>query len=253
MWQGDYLFVLHNLMLKDFRIRYRNMSLGMFWSLLNPLVMMSVLTFIFVKIFRSTMPHFPVFLLCGLVPFNFFSTAWLASTCSLAENAGLIKFVRIPRAVVPISAVLAATPHLLIQLGLLLGIATASGIAISINWIWLPVVFGMELVFLCGLGLFSSVINVYVRDMRYVVESANTVLFYLVPVFYSFSIIPTAYRDIYQYNPIAALILATREIILDGRAPSDVLLLKFLAVSVATATVGWIAFRKFEKRVYDHL
>jgi ABC-type polysaccharide/polyol phosphate export permease len=253
MWQGDYGFVLRNLILKDFRIRYRNMSLGMLWSLLNPLVMMSVLTFVFVKVFHSSMPHFPVFVLCGLVPFNFFSIAWVGSTTSLADNAGLIKYVQIPRAIVPISAVLAACPHLVIQLALVLGIAAASGIPANVNWIWLPVVFGLELVFLFGLGLLSSAINVYVRDTRYVVESANTVLFYLVPIFYSFAIIPQAYREVYQYNPIAALILAVREIVLEGHPPSELLLLKMFAVSMISAVVGWAAFRMLEKRVYDHL
>jgi lipopolysaccharide transport system permease protein len=253
MWQGDYGFVLRNLILKDFRVRYRNMSLGMFWSLLNPLVMMGVLSFVFVKIFHSPTPHFPVFLLCGLVPFNFFSSAWSSSTTSLADNAGLIKFVRIPRAIVPISAVLAACPHLLIQLGLLLVFAIASGIPANVQWAWLPIVFGMELVFLCGLGLVFSALNVYVRDTRYVVESANTVLFYFVPVIYSFSIIPQAYRELYQYNPVAALILAVREIVLEGRAPSQVLLIKLLAVSVVAAVAGWIVFQRLERRVYDHL
>lgn len=253
MWQGNYRFLLKNLILKDFRIRYRNMSLGVFWSLLNPLVMLGVLTFIFTKIFTNTIPHFALFILCGLVPLNFFSLAWATSTTSIMDNAGLIKRVPIPREVVPITSVLACCVHLIIQIALLLGIALFLGIEVSINWLWLPVVWGLEIVFVCGVALIFSSLHVYVRDTRYVVESVNVVLFWLVPVFYPFSMVPQRFKDIYQYNPIAALVLALREILLEGRPPSNVLLTKLVLVSVVTLGVGLLVFRRLKIRFYDYL
>jgi ABC-type polysaccharide/polyol phosphate export permease len=254
VWQGDYFFLIRNLVAKDFKVRYRNMSLGVLWSLLNPLIMMAILTFIFTKIFAQ--PHdrnFPLSVLCGLVPLNFFTLAWLTGASSILENASLIKRVPVPRQVFPIASVLSNCLHLLIQIVLLLAIVLMFGRGVNIHWLWLPVIWGLEILFVMGLAFAFSAINVYVRDTRYVIESTNTVLFWLVPVFYSFSLIPIRFRGIYQINPVSALVLMMRNVLLEGHAPLGSTLIRLAIVSVAMFGAGWFVFVKLKDGFYARL
>lgn len=253
MWRGDYLYLAENLVLKDFRVRYRNMSLGVLWSLLNPLVMMGVLTFVFTRVFPSKIQHFPAFVLCGMVPFNFFASAWLTGTTSIVDNASLIKRVPVPREVVPITTVLACCIHLLVQIALLLLIASFSGKGFNVQWFWLPVLWALEIVFVCGLAMFSAAVNVFVRDTRYVVESANLVLFWLVPVIYDSNNIPPKYLPIYNLNPVAALVVSLRKILLNGEPPAATTLFNLVAVSSVTFVIGWLFFRRMKPKFYEHI
>ena len=250
----DWPFLLQNLVMKDFRVRYRAMSLGVFWSLLNPLVMMAVLTFVFTHLFESRSgTSYPLFVLCGLVPYNFFSVALLNGTNAITESGQLLKRVIVPRELVTLAAVLSQGVHLTIQMALLLALVAFFGRGVGASWVWLPFIWICEVLFVCGLALATSAINVYVRDTRYVVESGLTVLFWLVPVFYPFDIIPPQYREIYLYNPVAAMVMAMRNILLDGHAPAASLAIKLSLVSVALFAAGWWVFGRLKRRFYNYL
>jgi ABC-type polysaccharide/polyol phosphate export permease len=251
---GNLGFLLWNLVVKDFKVRYRNMSLGVFWSLASPLVMMVVLTFVFTQLLPTDPGHpFPLFVLCGLVPFSFFTLAWQTGTTSLVDNAGLVKRMSLPREAIPISTVLANALHLGIQLVLLLGMAWAFGSAPAWSWLWLLPIVALEVIFVTGLALLFSPVDVYLRDTRYVVESANLVLFWLIPIVYPFSVIPDPYRDLYQYNPLAAVVFAFRNVLLEGQAPATSLLLRLVLVSFAVLAAGLLAFGRLKRRIYDYL
>jgi ABC-type polysaccharide/polyol phosphate export permease len=104
-----------------------------------------------------------------------------------------------------------------------------------------------------GLALIFSALNVYIRDVRYVVESANVILFWLVPIFYDFKNVPSRFQEIYQFNPVAAVVLASRNILLDGTAPLPTLLIKLTVSSLLVFIVGLLVFRRLRTGFYNYL
>jgi ABC-type polysaccharide/polyol phosphate export permease len=250
----NHTFLLQNLVLKDFRIRYRNMSLGVLWSVVNPLVMMGVLTFIFTRVFPNrAAPNFAVFVLCALVPFNFYSLSLNAGTTSLLENQSLIKRVRCPREIFPIAAVLSNCLHFLIQIGLLIIFVFAFGYSVNRYWLWLPVLWVTEVVFMCGLVLSTSVLDIYYRDIRYLVEASSVVMFWAVPIFYSFSVVPARYKLLYLLNPISVVAMAGRSVLMDGKSPTAEMLFPFFVVSFAFLLIGFAVFARLKRDMADYL
>jgi len=253
-WKGDYLYLLQNLVLKDFRIRYRNMSLGILWSLINPLVMMGVLTFIFGYIYGDqSPPFFPLFILCGQIPYLFFTSAWLSGTTSIIANAQLVKRVPVPREVMPVAAVFSNCVHLAIQVALMLALTFYYHLAPSWFWLWMLPLWALYIVFVCGVSLLSSAISVYIRDTQYVVESFNVVLFWLVPIFYGWEKIPPKYAFVYKLNPVAALALAMRNILIDRHAPPATLIENMVIAAAVALGIGLLVFARVKRSFYEYI
>jgi len=253
-WKGDYLYLLQNLVLKDFRIRYRNMSLGILWSLINPLVMMGVLTFVFGYIYGDqSPPFFPLFILCGQIPYLFFTAAWLSGTTSIIANAQLVKRVPVPREVMPISAVFSNCVHLAIQVALMVALTFYYHLAPSWFWLWMLPLWALYIVFVCGVSLLSSAISVYIRDTQYVVESFNVVLFWLVPIFYGWEKIPPKYAFVYKINPVAALALAMRNILIDRHAPPATLIVNMVIAAAVALGIGLVIFGRLKRGFYEYI
>jgi ABC-type polysaccharide/polyol phosphate export permease len=214
--------------------------------------MMTVLTFVFARLFTNTKTYW-VYVLSGLLPYNFFVSAWSAGAVSVSDNGALVKRVPLPRLILPISAVLAQLVHLAIQFGLFLLLVVVFARGANVHWLWLPLLFSLQIAFLIGLAAASCTVNVYVRDTRYIVDSLALVLFWLVPVFYPVSIIPAAYRDIYDLNPLTAFVTAVRDIIINGTAP-DVGAVRILTLAAAISmAVGLPLFRRLENDFYKHI
>lgn len=230
------------------------MSLGVLWSLLNPLIMVSVYSFVVGVVFRNlSIPHYPLFVLCGIICYNYFTLAWAQGTSSVVASAALVKGVSVRREVIPISSVLANGIHFLMQFALVLVFTLAAGLSVTSAWLWLPVPILILVVSVSGLVLFFSTLDVYLRDTRYVVESVCLVLLWLTPVFYSESMVPAKFRTLYLLNPISAAVTCMRQIVIAGRIPDfEPIAYGLLSAGVMLAA-GLLIFDSMKKNFGDHL
>jgi len=234
------------------------MSLGVLWSVLNPMIMLGTLLVVFTYIHKNTsIDHFGVFLLLGLIPYNFFSLCINTATASLVQNSQIIKKTRFPRIIIPVASVLSQVIHLGIQLLILVVFIALFGVSVTWMYLWLPLIFLLELIFIIGLSLVCSVLDVYFRDTKYIVQSSLTVLFWFTPIFYPTSLanqnLPRPLYLLFMSNPITGCIEAARRVVLHNRAPEQDLFLMAMSVTLVTLAVGIVLFRKLEPNLADHL
>ena len=253
---GAHRFALRNLVLKDFRVRYRNMSLGVIWSILNPLVMVGILVVVFTFIYpQRGQVYYPISVLLGLVSYNLFALCIPAATGAVVENAPLVKKVVFPRQILPISVVLSQSIQVLVQFGLVAVFLLLFRVPVTARFLWAPLIVGVLLLFVIGVGLACSALNVVFRDTRYTVESLLTVLFWLSPVFYPLTIVhetfPKWLFGLYILNPLAGGIEALRRVILQDLNPDGVSFAVAALVSLVTAILGFGLFSRFQRKFAD--
>jgi len=252
-----YWSALKNLVLKDFRVRYRNMSLGILWSLINPLVMMGVLVFIFTVVYpnRGTQ-YFPIFVLIGLLSFNHFSLCLNSMTNSLVENTQILKKTNFPRFLLPVSVLISQSMHAIIQFALLLIFLVVFGVPWSVHALWYPLAFVVQFVFTLGVGLLCATLCVLFRDTLYLVQSLLTVLFWFSPVFYELSVVKRAPHNLYYaylLNPLAGCIDTGRRAFLTHQPPDPVVFGMALASSLVFLVAGAAFFRRYHLQIADRL
>jgi ABC-type polysaccharide/polyol phosphate export permease len=232
------------------------MALGLLWSIINPLVMLVVLTFIFTYVYPSQSQRvFPVFVLLGLVVFNLFSRTVITATVSVQENASLIKKVAFPRQLIPFSVIVSQMLDGIVMVVLLMAFVLFFRVPVTPHFLWLAPVYAVEFVFIVGVSLITSSLNVYFRDMRYLVESAMTILFWLTPVFYPLELIrknlsPLVYH-IYLLNPLAGCVDASRRAVLEATAPDAMVFGVAAGVTAVTAVSGLLLFNVLQRRFAD--
>lgn len=247
----SYRYLLYNLTVKDLKVRYKTAILGFAWVILNPLVLMVILSVVFTMIIKIGIEKFPVFLLCGLLPWTFTSLSLLSVTTSIVDNSNLIKKVAFPRILIPFSTILANMVHFLLSVIVLFIFLALYKVQLTFYAMLFPLIVVIQFFFVAGISLIASVLHTWYRDVKYIIELLLLSWFYFTPIFYSPALVPDKLRKIYMLNPMACIVSMYRDILLYGKN----LDLKFFGYTALAAiisfTIGVAAFRKSEKTFAD--
>ncbi len=249
-----YRELIRNLVARDLKVRYRNSILGFIWCLLNPLLMTGVFTFVFTVLMKSDIPNYPVFILIGMLAWNFHAAATTGSISSIVGNAGLIMKVYFPREVLPISAVLSNAVNFVLALIALFAMIFAFRIQLSASLFLLPIVLLVQIVFASGLALILAALTVFYRDVEIIMETILLAWFFLSPVIYRMQDLFPAYsRLMYIANPMASIIEAYRDILYKGGMPGLDFLGRTFVQSLLLLVVGYAFFRRSARHFGEEL
>lgn len=248
-----YWFLMTQLISRDFKVKYKRSVLGILWSLLNPILMMAVMAIVFSQMFRFKVEgiNYLVYLMTGLIMFNYFSQASNMAMTSVVENFGLINKVYIPKYIFPVAKCLFIGIDFLLTLIPWLAIIALSYFGLgeytchfNIYYLILPYIFLCMFLFTVGIGLLLSCLSVFLRDIWHIYGIVLTLWNYLTPVFYSIEILPAKLQTIMYFNPMYQFLTAARTIVLYGQAPSLKTLGILAFIGVGMLLIGGLVFRK---------
>jgi lipopolysaccharide transport system permease protein len=254
-WAEIYHFryFLRNLVARDLKVRYKGSFLGLLWSLLNPLLMMVVLSLVFSKALRINIHNYPVFLLCGLLPWNFFAISVSNATASIVSQAGLLKKVAFPRDILPLASILGNLIHFGIGLVILFVFLIIFKVKLGLPILGLPFVVLLQFIFVLGLALVLSSLNVFYRDVQQILEVLLLIWFYLTPVIYPLTMIPERFHRFYLLNPMASQVSIYRSLLFENRMPSLKIIIAAIILSLLTLLMGDLVFRRYRFRFSEEL
>lgn len=241
-------FTIASLVSKDFKLKYRRSILGVAWSVLNPLLMMIVLTAVFSTFFRFSIENYPVYLILGNTLFALVMNAAGSAMVSVIESASLIQKVRIDKAIFPIEKVLFELINFAISLIAVAAVMIFLQVHITANVLFLPLLLVYATLFALGLGLVLASLAVFFRDVVHIWGVITTAWTYVTPLFYPMEILPDWMQALEQFNPMYLYVTYFREIALWGTTPGITENLVCLAMALVMLAVGVFVFKKLESK-----
>ena len=236
------------LALKELRVRYKRSVLGFIWALLNPLLMMVVMTVVFGTLLQISLPHYSIFLLSMLLPWTFFSQTLSYSVESIVSNGELLKKVRVAEIVFPVAALVSNIINFLLSIIPLLVLIVALRFPLHWTLIYLPVPMVGLFLFTLGVAFFFATANVFYRDVSHIIQVILQVWFYLSPIIYSLDRVPEHYRWFFRLNPLLYMLNGFRLSIYYGLLPTLQSMMASLICGLLALGIGLSIFRRYEKK-----
>lgn len=244
-----YRDLIRELVARDLKVRYRRSTVGFLWTMLQPLLMMLVMQVAFAAIFRVNVENYPVYVLAGVLFWNFFQQTIITSMNSLKGNAHLVKKLPLPHEVFPVATVIAGVINLGLATVPLLAILVVTGHPLQPSLLFLPVAILIVSVFTLGAGFLLSPLAVFFHDTVELVTVVLGLLFYLTPIMYPLSLIPERYHWVVRLNPLRSILEVFRDPIYYGKIPPLSHLSVAVGLAVVTLALGAYVFRKSSNRI----
>lgn len=245
--------LIHELVVRDLKIKYRRSFLGYLWSLLNPLMMMTIMTMVFSYMFRFDIPNYPLYLICGQTLWNFFNESTTASMISVLNNGALIRKVYIPKYIFPISRVISSFVTMSFSLMAILIVMLVTRVSITWKLLLLPIPLAFLLLFSMGIGMFLSAFAVYFRDVLHLYNVVCMAWMYMTPIFYPVSALPEKVAFLFQFNPMYHYVTFFRNVVLYGTIPEASVWAGTVGFGLLFFTIGWLVFRKLQHNFILHV
>lgn len=240
-----YKELLRQLVIKDIKLKYRRSYLGYVWSILNPLLMMTVLVIVFSQLFRFDIPNFAVYLLSGQVLFSFLSEATTMAVSSIVSNAPLLKKTYVPKYIFTVSKVTSSLVNLLFSLIALVLVMIFTQVSVTWHILWVPVILLEVYIFSLGISLILAATAVFFRDIQYLWGVFISIWMYLTPIIYPVSIISEEYRWWYDnLNPMYGYVTQFRDVVLNGNPLPLEWLTQGFIVAFAFLFIGYWVFKR---------
>ena len=234
------------LALKELKVRYKRSVLGFLWALLNPALMMLVLTVVFSTIMRFAIPHYSIFLLSALLPWTFFAQSLSYAVESIVSNGELIKKVSVPKLVFPVAAVVSNIINLLLSFIPLALLVLVVRHPFYLTWLYLPIPLFALIIFTLGATFFFAAANVYYRDVAHIVQVVISAWFYFTPIIYALDFIPPNRQWLFKLNPIIYVLNGFRLAVYYGLLPQWRSIVASFVCAFLALYIGFGIFRKHQ-------